>query len=87
MVLPQIYKPGPGETLDNFVVHLKNRNHRFNVNKRLMAEKEPAGAVGSAGSPTPSATASASGVVAPLSANADTPTSPSAQLAATGSMN
>ncbi|KAF8323987.1 hypothetical protein DL93DRAFT_2162084 [Clavulina sp. PMI_390] len=31
-----LYKPGPGHTLDNFIVHLRNRNHRNNVSKRIM---------------------------------------------------
>lgn len=35
---PQLYKPGPGQTLENFVVHLRNRNHRNNVHKRVMEQ-------------------------------------------------
>lgn len=31
----QHYTPGPGETLQNFEVHLKNRQHRQKVNARL----------------------------------------------------
>ena len=31
----QHYTPGPGETLQNFEVHLKNRQHRAKVNARL----------------------------------------------------
>ncbi|TBU24698.1 hypothetical protein BD309DRAFT_863774 [Dichomitus squalens] len=29
------YTPGPGESLQNFEVHLKNRQHRSKVNARL----------------------------------------------------
>jgi hypothetical protein len=29
--LPQLYTPGPGESLDNFLIHLRNRLHRNNV--------------------------------------------------------
>ena len=32
---PQHYTPGPGETLQNFEVHLKNRQHRLKVNTRV----------------------------------------------------
>lgn len=31
----QHYTPGPGESLQNFEVHLKNRQHRQKVNARL----------------------------------------------------
>ena len=31
----QLYTPGPGETLSNYEVHLKNRMHRYRVNERL----------------------------------------------------
>ncbi|PPQ68608.1 hypothetical protein CVT24_005426 [Panaeolus cyanescens] len=31
----KVYKPGPGETLSNFEVHLKNRQHRQSVNDRV----------------------------------------------------
>ncbi|OBZ66973.1 hypothetical protein A0H81_13301 [Grifola frondosa] len=37
----KLYTPGPGETLSNFEVHLKNRQHRAKVNSRIGA---PAGA-------------------------------------------
>jgi SWI/SNF-related matrix-associated actin-dependent regulator of chromatin subfamily B protein 1 len=30
-----LYKPGPDQTLANFEVHLKNRNHRNNVSRRV----------------------------------------------------
>ena len=33
--LKQLYTPGPGETLSNYEVHLKNRMHRYRVNERL----------------------------------------------------
>ncbi|KAJ3764435.1 hypothetical protein EV360DRAFT_31409 [Lentinula raphanica] len=31
----KLYKPGPGETLSNFEVHLKNRQHRQRVDDRI----------------------------------------------------
>ena len=31
----KVYTPGPGDTLSNFEVHLRNRGHRERVNKRL----------------------------------------------------
>lgn len=31
----KLYKPGPGETLSNFEVHLKNRQHRQRVDERV----------------------------------------------------
>jgi hypothetical protein len=31
----RLYQPGPGFSLENFEIHLKNREHRFNVEKRL----------------------------------------------------
>ncbi|KAG8746893.1 SWI/SNF chromatin-remodeling complex subunit [Ceratobasidium sp. 423] len=34
----KLYTPGPDQTLSNFEVHLKNRAHRANVNKRVAAE-------------------------------------------------
>ena len=34
-ILLQIYNTGPEETLTNFEVHLKNRQHRQKVNDRL----------------------------------------------------
>ncbi|CUA71832.1 SWI/SNF chromatin-remodeling complex subunit snf5 [Rhizoctonia solani] len=37
------YTPGPDQTLTNFEVHLKNRAHRANVNKRVLAEAAAAG--------------------------------------------
>ncbi|KAI0729517.1 hypothetical protein C8Q72DRAFT_777824 [Fomitopsis betulina] len=33
----KLYTPGPGETLQNYEVHLKNRQHRQRVNVRLEA--------------------------------------------------
>jgi hypothetical protein len=33
----QLYTPGPGETLDNFMVHVRNRQHRANVEGRSAA--------------------------------------------------
>ncbi|KAH9474828.1 SWI/SNF chromatin-remodeling complex subunit SNF5 [Psilocybe cubensis] len=43
----KLYTPGPGETLSNYEVHLKNRQHRQRVNDRLSATA--AAADGSAG--------------------------------------
>ncbi|KAG8679550.1 SWI/SNF chromatin-remodeling complex subunit [Ceratobasidium sp. 394] len=34
----KLYTPGPEQTLTNFEVHLKNRTHRSNVNRRVAAE-------------------------------------------------
>jgi len=31
----KLYTPGPGETLSNYEVHLKNRQHRQRVNDRV----------------------------------------------------
>ncbi|KAI0080412.1 SNF5-domain-containing protein [Panus rudis PR-1116 ss-1] len=31
----KLYTPGPGETLDNYEIHLKNRQHRHKVNARI----------------------------------------------------
>ncbi|CAE6438469.1 unnamed protein product [Rhizoctonia solani] len=33
-----LYNLGPGQTLSNFEIHLKNRTHRANVNKRIITE-------------------------------------------------
>jgi hypothetical protein len=33
--LMQLYTPGPQETLTNFEVHLRNRQHRHRVNSRI----------------------------------------------------
>lgn len=33
--LVQLYTPGPGESLNNYEVHLKNRQHRGKVQARL----------------------------------------------------
>lgn len=41
----QLYKPGPGETMSNFEVHLKNRLHRQRVSDRT------AGSVNGAAAP------------------------------------
>lgn len=49
----KLYNPGPGETLTNFEVHLKNRAHRANVAARLEkgGEGSELGAVITAASP------------------------------------
>jgi len=36
----KLYVPGPGETLQNFDIHVKNRNHRANVDARLAGAEE-----------------------------------------------
>ncbi|GAA5994848.1 uncharacterized protein JCM10292_004388 [Rhodotorula paludigena] len=36
----KLYNLGPGETLDGFLVHFKNRVHRSNVDARLAREKQ-----------------------------------------------
>ncbi|GEM06380.1 SWI/SNF-related matrix-associated actin-dependent regulatorof chromatin subfamily B member 1 [Rhodotorula toruloides] len=36
----KLYNLGPGETLDGFTVHFKNRNHRANVDARLAREQQ-----------------------------------------------
>jgi len=36
----QLYNLGPGETLSNFSVHFKNRQHLANVETRLKAERD-----------------------------------------------
>ncbi|PBL03179.1 hypothetical protein ARMGADRAFT_913067 [Armillaria gallica] len=33
----KLFKPGPGETLSNFEVHLRNKTHRRVVEKRVAA--------------------------------------------------
>ncbi|PPQ70557.1 hypothetical protein CVT26_013144 [Gymnopilus dilepis] len=38
----KIYYPGPGETLANFDVHLKNREHRRRVSERVAASQAQA---------------------------------------------
>lgn len=35
LTISQLYTPGPGESLSNYEVHLKNRQHRMKVNARL----------------------------------------------------
>ncbi|GAA5978484.1 hypothetical protein JCM11641_007960 [Rhodosporidiobolus odoratus] len=35
----KLYNLGPGETLDGFLVHFKNRQHRLNVDTRLAKER------------------------------------------------
>lgn len=50
----KLYTPGPGESLNNFEIHLRNRLHRANVNKRVYGNTAPpaaAAAAASAGSP------------------------------------
>lgn len=40
----KLYTPGPGESAENFSVHLKNKQHREKVNKRVGKETAPAAA-------------------------------------------
>jgi len=37
----KLYTPGPGETLSNYEVHLKNRLHRQRVNERVSGGQQP----------------------------------------------
>lgn len=56
-----MYTPGPGETLSNYYVHLKNRQHRQRVNDRLTAAGiTPAPAPGGSTSVVPPADAASS---------------------------
>lgn len=50
----KLYTPGPGESLTNFEIHLRNRLHRANVNKRVYGNAGPApgASPGAHGSPT-----------------------------------
>lgn len=38
----KLYTPGPGESAENFAVHLKNRAHREKVSKRVGKDTTPA---------------------------------------------
>ncbi|KAF4612776.1 hypothetical protein D9613_011708 [Agrocybe pediades] len=49
----KLYTPGPGETLSNYDVHLKNRLHRQRVNDRLAASASGVDAVPEASSSAP----------------------------------
>lgn len=37
----KLYTPGPGESADNFAVHLRNKQHREKVNKRVGKDTAP----------------------------------------------
>lgn len=37
----KLYTPGPGMSAENFTVHLRNKQHRANVNKRVGIETDP----------------------------------------------
>ncbi|KAF9516045.1 hypothetical protein BS47DRAFT_1341372 [Hydnum rufescens UP504] len=39
----KLYTPGPDQTLENFIVHLRNRQHRANVSKRIAQQAAEAG--------------------------------------------
>lgn len=65
----KLYTPGPAMTVDNFEVHLRNRQHKERVEERLKANdsnsaKSEAGGRASA-SPAPGAATSASASPAP----------------------
>lgn len=45
----KLYTPGPDTTVDNFEVHLKNRQHREKVAARKAAAAAAAGNVGASG--------------------------------------
>uniref|UniRef100_V5EZJ4 SNF5-domain-containing protein n=2 Tax=Kalmanozyma brasiliensis (strain GHG001) TaxID=1365824 RepID=V5EZJ4_KALBG len=49
----KLYTPGPGESLNNFEIHLRNRLHRANVNKRVYGNSGPPATAspGAGGSP------------------------------------
>nr|BAM72038.1 Snf5 [Coprinopsis cinerea] len=62
----KLYTPGPGETLNNYEVHLKNRLHRQRVNERLSGNAPAApqsanGNGGAAAGPSNSGSTSGSG--------------------------
>ncbi len=64
----QLYTPGPGETLSNYDVHLKNRQHRQRVNERLSGQTVAAG-----GPDIPSAAGTSSAAAAPSAASGSAP--------------
>ncbi|KAJ1595816.1 hypothetical protein NDA14_003893 [Ustilago hordei] len=45
----KLYTPGPGESLNNFEIHLRNRLHRANVNKRVYGNSGPPSTAGGEG--------------------------------------
>ena len=49
----QLYTPGPNETLSNFEVHLKNRQHRHRVNERVNGTAAGGGIGGGVGTVPP----------------------------------
>ncbi|TGZ79987.1 SNF5-domain-containing protein [Ascodesmis nigricans] len=53
----KLYTPGPGETVENFVLHLKNRGHREKVAQRKAREAGGSGAAPATQQSSPSALA------------------------------
>nr|CDI55247.1 related to SNF5-component of SWI/SNF transcription activator complex [Melanopsichium pennsylvanicum 4] len=51
----KLYTPGPDESLNNFEIHLRNRLHRANVNKRVYGNSGPPATIGGQSSPGGSA--------------------------------
>ncbi|EPQ26659.1 uncharacterized protein PFL1_05639 [Pseudozyma flocculosa PF-1] len=63
----KLYTPGPGESLNNFEIHLRNRQHRANVNSRVYggAAGSPPPGAGSVGTPGSARSPSMSSAAAP----------------------
>lgn len=65
----KLYTPGPAMTVDNFEVHLRNRQHKERVDERLARNASGASEVGgsasASASPGPGAGTSASASPAP----------------------
>ncbi|CAG7968841.1 unnamed protein product [Penicillium salamii] len=57
----KLYTPGPGMTVDNFEVHLRNRQHKERVEERLAKNGGFAGEASASASPAPVVHASPSG--------------------------
>lgn len=68
----KLYTPGPGMTVDNFEVHLRNRQHKERVDERLA--KTAAGGTTDSGNASP---APAAGTATPTPATANATASPS----------
>lgn len=65
----KLYTPGPAMTVDNFEVHLRNRQHKERVDERLArnasAASEAGGSASASASPAPGAGTSTSASPAP----------------------
>lgn len=57
----KLYTPGPGMTVDNFEVHLRNRQHKERVEERLAKNGGFGGEASASASPAPVVHASPSG--------------------------